>query len=274
MKFLGSFSRLLIPVFVAAILIFSCKKENSGILTDAEELQANVISSESDAEATIVFNGLFDDVMGSDLSKIEGLQVGCTGIFGLNSFGNTSTGGNTGRGDSLPSCASVTVLHLNSTSIFPIKITTEFSASGCLCNDGHVRKGKIISVFTDRLSAPGAVATTTFDNFWIDSIHVEGTHTIANNSASLTTAQIYTVDVDSKLTKTNGNYSEWHTHYVLTQTTVIGYLIQYVTQTYEFKIFPGSAFGKVKRNDVLVSWRAEIIEPLVKRYNCRWISKG
>src|SRR5437016_6290612 len=111
MKTLGSCLRLLIPVFVAAILIFSCKKENSGRLTDAEEKDANFISSDADAEATIVFNGLFDDVMGANLSRNEGLQVGCTGIFGLNSIGNTSTGGSTGRGDSLPPCATVTVLH-------------------------------------------------------------------------------------------------------------------------------------------------------------------
>jgi hypothetical protein len=273
MKILGSFLRVQIVVFVAAILIFSCKKETSGRLTDAEERQANFISSDADAEATIVFNGLFDDVMGANLTKNEGLQTGSTGIFGVNSIGNTSIGGSTGRGDSLPSCASVTIFHLNTVG-FPIKIITEFSASGCLCNDGHVRKGRIISIFTDRLSAPGAVATTSFDNFWVDSIHVEGTHKITNTSASGTTAQIYTVDIDSKLTKTNGNYSEWHNHYVLTQTDGITYPIQFAYQTYGFKIFPGSAFGKVKRNDVLVAWRAEVIEPLVKRYNCRWISKG
>src|SRR5258706_15800826 len=127
MKILGCFSRSLIPLFVAAIVIFSCKKENSGILTEDEERQANFISSDADAEATIVFNGLFDDVMGANLTKNEGLQIGSTGIFGVNSIGNTSTGGSTGRGDSLPSCASVTVFHLNSIG-FPIKIITEFSA--------------------------------------------------------------------------------------------------------------------------------------------------
>ena len=273
MKILGSFSRSLISLFIAAILIFSCRKENSGRLTEDEERQASFISSDADAEATTVFNGLFDDVMGANLTKNEGVQIGSTGIFGLNSIGNTSTGGSTGRGDSLPSCATVTIFHLNSTG-FPIKIITEFSSSGCLCNDGHVRKGKIIMVFTNRLSAPGAIATTTFENFWIDSIHIEGTHTITNTSTGSTTAQVFTVNVDSKLTKTNGNYSEWHTHYVLTQYEGIGLPVQYASQTYGFKIWPGSASGKVRRNDVLVAWRAEVIEPLVKRYNCRWISKG
>src|SRR5678815_4352463 len=99
MKILGSFLRVQIIVFVAAILIFSCKKEMSSRLTDAEERQANFISSDADAEATIVFNGLFDDVMGANLTKNEGLQTGSTGIFGVNSIGNTSIGGSTGRGD-------------------------------------------------------------------------------------------------------------------------------------------------------------------------------
>jgi hypothetical protein len=271
MKILGSFPKLLIPVFVAAILIFSCKKEKSGRLTDDEETQASFISTESDAEATAVFNGLFDDVMGANNVKNEiGLSGPSTGIFGLNTTGNLPSGSNTSRGDSLPSCASVTVLHLSSTSTFPVKIITEFSASGCLCNDGHVRKGKIISVFTNRLSEIGAIATTTFESYWVDSIHVEGNHSISNTTANLTSALQFTVDLDTKLTKTNGNYTEWHSHYVMTKFEGLN--------TYPlsqgFKIWPGSAWGKVRRNDILAAWRAEVTEPLVKRYNCRWISKG
>jgi hypothetical protein len=40
-----------------------------------------------------------------------------------------------------------------------------------------------------------------------------------------------------------------------------------------FKV-TGAATGRVKRNDLIVGWRSEITEPLMKRFNCRWISKG
>jgi hypothetical protein len=267
MKSRGSTKILISILILGALFIVSCKKE----LSSQDELTANIVSSESDAEATSVFNGVFDDVMGADIVKNEGGLTG-TGIFGLNSISSIPTGGSTSRGDTLPSCSSVTIAHLN-TNFFPVKITIEFSANGCLCNDGHTRKGKIIMTYTNKLSLPGSTATTTFENYWIDSIHVEGTHTITNTSTSTTTAQIYAIDVNSKLSKLNGDYNEWQCHYVMTQTEAIGYPIQYVQQ-YVFRISPGSATGKTRRNNVLTSWRADIIEPLIKRYNCHWISKG
>lgn len=271
MKILSGLSRFFIPVFIAALIIISCKKENSGVLTADEETQASFVSTESEAEATGVFNGLFDDVMGSNNVKIEtNLQGPALGIFGVNQIGNSLGGSSTARGDSLPSCASVTVIHLNTSTFFPVKIVTEFSAAGCTCNDGHVRSGKIISVFSNKLSEPNAVATTTFENYWIDSIHVEGTHTITNTTASITSPLQYTVDVNTKLTKTNGNYTEWQTHYVMTKFE--GLTAYPLSQG--FKIWPGNASGKVRRNDILTAWRAVITDTLIKRYNCHWISNG
>src|SRR5438876_1193511 len=112
MKIRGSITNKLLVsgLVIAAITIFSCKKELS--LTDAQELQANITSSESDAEAEDLFNGVFDDVNGENNVKNETGLPG-TGIFGFTSIGTQPTGGNTGRGDSLPQCATVTILHLN-----------------------------------------------------------------------------------------------------------------------------------------------------------------
>ena len=36
----------------------------------------------------------------------------------------------------------------------------------------------------------------------------------------------------------------------------------------------GNASGKVKKNDLAVAWKAEISDPLIKKFTCRWISKG
>jgi len=50
----------------------------------------------------------------------------------------------------------------------------------------------------------------------------------------------------------------------------------FVTNTPLDDIFriEGNARGKVKRGNLLVLWESNITEPLVKRFNCRWIIKG
>jgi hypothetical protein len=55
--------------------------------------------------------------------------------------------------------------------------------------------------------------------FYIDSIKVEGTHKITNSSSQITTqlSRQFTVDVNGKLSKPNGNYTEWTSHKVITQ---------------------------------------------------------
>jgi hypothetical protein len=263
MKLLNSPYRLIyaLAVFVA-IISFSCKKEQS--LTAQDEDQANLVSTESDAEAEIVFNGIFDDVMGVNND---------VGLAGTGIFGRMAPGGNgqTARGDTAPSCTVVSVVHLSSTATFPLKITIDFG-SGCLGHDGHLRKGKIITTYSSRLIYPGTTANTEFVNFYIDSIHVEGTHSTTNTvSTGNQYIQKYAIDDNIKLSKPSGNYTEWHSHKDLIQTD--GYL----TPTYPFDdVFSitGNANGKVKKDNMAVIWNSVITDPLVKKYTCRWISKG
>ncbi|MBL0268925.1 MAG: hypothetical protein IPP99_09740 [Chitinophagaceae bacterium] len=40
-----------------------------------------------------------------------------------------------------------------------------------------------------------------------------------------------------------------------------------------FKI-EGTAYGRVKRGNLLVRWESSITEPLIRRFTCRWIVKG
>jgi len=260
MKILSSPARLLTAIFLfAAFIIFSCKKEISQTLSPQEEEQANVNSTGSDAEAESLFNGVFDDIMG--VNNVVGLSG--AGIFGRSAVSNGP--GNVARIDSAPPCL---IIHSSGTT-FPVTITYDFGTTGCICGDGHARRGKIITTYTNRLTIPGASATTQFEDFYNDSIHVENTTThVITNTGSLDTLK-YTVEVHAKLTRINGNYSEWQSRKIITRISpnVIASLQDY------FRV-EGSASGRVKRNDLLVGWRSEIIEPLMKRFGCRWISKG
>lgn len=232
------------------LIISSCQKENSQNGTEEEqEIAASRASSESESEAEIVFNGIFDDAMGVN----DEVGVGGTGVFGR-----------------LNVCPTVTITRLNPPDLFPVKIVMDFGANGCVGQDGHFRKGKVITIYTNRLLVPGAIATTTFDGFYFDSTKVEGTHKITNTSASNTTRQFTVVITNAKLTKPNGNFIEWNSEKVITQMEGLNTPIPLDDI---FKIEGGSR-GVVKRGPLLVGWQSTILEPLVKRFNCRWIVRG
>ncbi|MBI5856376.1 MAG: hypothetical protein HZB42_01900 [Sphingobacteriales bacterium] len=246
---------VILSLFFGLLMIVSCTKERSQSGSDDEqEITASQVSGESDAEAEIIFNGIFDDAMGvSDEVGMAG-----TGIFGR-----------------VNACPTVTVVHLNPPSVFPIKVILDFGPNGCVGNDGHLRKGKIIIVYTNRLVYPGASATTVFEGFYFDSVHVEGTHKITNTTNPVNTTPAhprqFTVDViNAKLSFPNGNFTEWNSHKVITQFEGQG---TNDPRDDQFKV-EGSAYGKVKRGALLVVWESNIIEPLIKRFNCRWIVKG
>lgn len=262
-------ARLLTAIFLFVILlIFSCKKETSGTLTSQDEEQANITATQSDAEAENVFDGLFNDVLGVN----KDVAMGGTGIFGRNASGSYEPSYLNGRIDNtsqLPPCLTVTIEH-TTTNTFPVQIILDFGSTGCLANDGHWRKGKILITYSNRLIYPGATATTAFQDFYVDSIHVENwTLLKIANTGSQDKLQ-FQVDIDGKLSKPNGNYSEWHSSKTIKQ------IYGYVTSSPLDDVFAieGSANGKVKRNDLIVAWEAQITKPLVKKFTCRWISDG
>ncbi|HET9825402.1 MAG TPA: hypothetical protein VFP87_08710, partial [Chitinophagaceae bacterium] len=206
MKIVGIPTRVLTAIFLLApFIIFSCKKETSGTLTPQDEEQVNVVATQSDAEAENVFDGVFNDVLGVN----KDVAMGGTGIFGRNMAGSYGPSYLNGRIDNVPSCLNVTIEH-TTTNTFPIQIILDFGSTGCLANDGHWRKGKIIITYSNRLLYPGATATTAFQDFYIDSIHVENWTALRIANAGTQDKLQFQVDIDAKLTKPNGNYSEWH----------------------------------------------------------------
>ena len=241
---------VVITFLFSLLLLVSCKKETSQSGSEAQQQQdASMVSSESDAEAELVFNDVFDDAMGVND------DVGIEGVGTLNR---------------LNPCYTITITHPNPPAAFPLKIVIDFGTTGCRGLDGHVRRGKIVNYYTGRLLYPGSIAYTTFDGFYVDSIKVEGTHRIANTSTSNTVRQ-FTVDVvDAKLTRPSGDFVEWNNHKVITQ--MEGFLT--IAALDDIFRIEGTSYGKVKRGNLLVAWESAIAEPLIKKYSCRWIIKG
>ncbi len=244
---------LTLSLFFGLLMIVSCQKENSRNGTeDQQEMEASKVSGESDTEAEIIYNGIFDDAIGVN----DEVGIGGTGVFGR-----------------VSACPDVTIIRLNPPDLFPVRVILDFGANGCVGNDGHLRRGKIVTEYTGRLLVPGSMATTEFVGFYFDSIKVEGVHKIKNTSPTQNNppARQFTVDViNGKLTRPSGNFIEWNSHKVITQTEGLGTIIPLDDI---FKV-EGSAHGKVKRGALIVLWESAITEPLVKRFNCRWIVRG
>ena len=260
-------SWLTLSLAILYILVLNgCTKENSGSGTDAQEEEVSMVSSESDAEAEMIFNGIFDDAMGVN----DEVGMAGTGIFGRTSFGGTTGTNETARPNA---CFTVTVTHPNNTP-FPVRVVIDFGNVPCMGPDGHTRRGKIISEYTNRLILPGAIGVTTFEDFYFDSIKVEGKHKITNTSTALNTppTRSFKVEViEARLLKPNGNFIEWNSTKNITQ--IEGLITPDFPRDDVFRI-EGHSRGRAKRGSLLVAWESNVIEPLIKRFLCRWIVKG
>lgn len=256
-----SLRRLTTGFVFASLLVMGCKKDqsNSSESLAQEEEQAAVYMAESETESETTF----DDVQNNVLGVNAELGFGGAGIFS-----RTAETNSVAKLDSMPSCVRVTISPLQPNS-FPKTVVMDFG-TGCRSH-GHLRSGKITTVYTGRLIDAGKSATTTFDNFKIDSVAVEGTHRITNTTAAGANQRQFKIEVSNgKLTRPNGDYQERNATQVHTQ--IEGNAT--VSPADDIFRITGNSNGKVKRGPRVVSWKSEVLEPLLKKFTCRWISKG
>lgn len=266
MKLSFTLPQLITSAFIFSLLtIGSCSKEKSSG-NDQEQQDASLTSAQSDSQGEMAFNEVFDDAMGVN----NDVGMAGTGVFGR---GESTDGYN--RLDSLPPCATVTIVHASTSTFFPVRITIDFGTAGCIRPaDGHSRKGKIIIDYSNRLTLPGAAATITLDNFYIDDTKIEGTATITNTSSPNSTppSRQFTVDVtNGKLSTADGNYVEWNSHKTITQTQGLSTLLYPKDDVFQIE---GSANGRAQKGNLLVAWQSTITSPLIKNFECRWIVQG
>ena len=267
MKMYNSLTKSIgVTLVVLSILFVACKKDNGSSGSNVDQTTFANSTAESDAEAQVVFNDVFDNVVGTND------EVGMTGV-GVVGAANNSNNGNIIAGingsDSLSPCFTITVTRLNPPDKFPVQIVVDFG-TGCTGRDGRTRKGKIVTVYTNRLVVPGAKATTTFGGYFVNDIQVEGTHIIENTSTS--DKRIFHVQViGAKLTKANGNYTEWSSDKTIEQTDGLG------TPFWPFDdVFTvnGQANGTLHRGTEFMEWSHIITKPIIKKFACRWIVQG
>lgn len=239
------------------LLFTSCKKEGS---TTAQDETAITESTESNSEAETAFDDVFDNTMG--IGSETGEDLGITGSVGI--YGRMEGGDYTGRIDS-NRCFTVTVVP-QQPGVFPKTVTIDFG-SGCLGHNGKLRKGKIITVFTGKMRVPGSKATTTFDGYKVDSLAITGTHEVINNSTS-SNLSFTTRVIEGKLSWDSGRWVKWSNTRTVTQLEGNGTPFWPLDDIFSVT---GAGRGENSRGK---SWGHEVIEPLMKKFTCRWISKG
>jgi hypothetical protein len=254
----------LLAILTLTFTFIACNKENSGEGTPEQEEAASVASSESDGEAEAMFSDVFDDVMGVNAD----VALGGTGVFGRTMATNTDGTDATAR---ITACPDVTITLLSPPALFPKRIVLDFGTGCTSTRDGRTRRGKIVIVYTNRLTVPGAMATTTFDGYYVDSVKVEGTHKITNVAEVNALAKKWKVEViGGKLSFPSGDFTEWNRTNIITQIEGIS-----ATNVRDWVLkVEGYGSGHTRRHGIIVAWNAEIIDPLIKRFNCRWIVRG
>ncbi|MCU0387035.1 MAG: hypothetical protein MUE71_00330 [Chitinophagaceae bacterium] len=233
----------------------ACQKDNSETTAVSREETENLtLASEEDAIADLIFTEIHEQ----ELGMLD--DLGMPGI-GLN---DEQVGLDTaGR------CLKITITPRDP-GVFPKTFVFDYG-DGCKGRDGRVRKGKMITVYSNPMVKPGATAVTTFDNFHVEGIKVQGRHTTKNNSTS--TVRIFTRTVqDGKLTFPNNRgvaiWSGTHTNKQIAGLGTPGFPLDD-----EFEI-TGGARGVFENASKRIEWSRVIIEPLYKTFKCRWVSKG
>lgn len=255
-----------LTIFTMLVVFSACKKQDTSTGTEGQEEFA-AATAQSDAAAEVVFDDVFDNVMGVNSE----VGIGGTGVFGREIVSTGTTNGSTNRLDGMDSvpCYAVAVSQLSTANRFPLQIVIDFGA-GCTGKDGITRKGKIIVVYTGKLTIPGNSATATFDGYYIGNIRVEGTHKTTNTSIQ-DKKSFTTVVSNAKLSQSGGNYIQWNSEKTITQTE--GMATPFIAIDDAFNI-TGQANGSVQADNKYFQWSATITAPLLKRFACRWISKG
>jgi hypothetical protein len=225
--------------FALAIIAFACnKKEKAEVDIETQTSVDNSIAEQAFVEIVPVVNQI-----------------------GVNEPGVNKTDTNTINF----SCAKYTIT--GDTANFPsggtVTITIDYGTAGCMDNDGRVRKGKIIAVFNNKWNVDGATANITLENYSVGNLNYTGSMLLTRNNA---TTLSYAV---SNAKCTDGTFTiSYECNKTIEKIQGASTDSIWIDDVYKFT---GTSSG-VNRNGK--SYTTKIVEPLIKKNNCKWIDTG
>lgn len=237
--------KLLIVLTVSALTfgLFSCKKSDD---TATDEIETTFSMSADQATAD---NMTEDD---NDVMMSVAEEQNLTGGFTAGPAPTTN--------DFI--CATVTVTPQNG---FPKTIVIDFG-TGCTSPNGVHRSGIIQVVISDSLRRPGSTAVMTFQNYYVNYFHKEGTITWTNTSTVGTRSWRREI-VNGKITAPGGR---WWLHNGIKDIVQTG---GSNTPQHIDDIFSITGHSTVINSNG-VSRTATITQALQKKVSCHWIDTG
>lgn len=230
--------------FLLSLAVIGCSKDDS-------------TSSSSTEDATV--NAKIDDAT-DDVSKIVDDQS--------NRQENASRGTADAPASFLPSCATVTLTTTETTWTRVV----DFGTEGCAMPNGNILKGKIIISGSKNFDLPSLTISYGFENFYHNSILVEGNRTVVrtkeSTAAQATIHPVATMSLNMSLTFPNGNvYTRVGTR---VREMVEGFTTPMIWTDNVFSI-SGNWSTSFPNGGSQVS---TITSPLLLKMTCNHISKG
>jgi hypothetical protein len=159
------------------------------------------------------------------------------------------------------SCAVVT----EDSETFPKTITVDYG-DGCIDLHGRTKSGKIFIHLTDELINIGATRTVTFENYFINSIQIEGSRTTTNLGPNSSDQPTFNRIIDVAITS---NGSTFQRDCIETITWISGF----ETDECGDNVLSIDGYGSITRPNGVVVPR-NITTPLTVDFSCGYITYG
>jgi hypothetical protein len=168
--------------------------------------------------AAVVMGGLFlssceqtdEQLTKADSDAVQAI-LGITDLYNTDDAEEaTSTNGTKSELEN-PGCFELIVNENEDGVFWPRSWTLDFGTDGCESFNGVYRQGMIHVTITDNWRNEGSLRTITFEDFYVDTVHLEGVKTIENtglnDAGNMTWVRKMT---DGKLTYQDGTTNTWN----------------------------------------------------------------
>jgi hypothetical protein len=147
-------------------------------------------------------------------------------------------------------------------------ITIDWGSINCECNDGKIRRGKIVTTFTGSYYAQGTVITHTPVNYYVNNNKIEGTKTVTNMGLNGSGQPYYNVVVDGAVYLATNEVINYVSNRV--RTFVAGYTtpLNFWDDEYDITL---TSTAEVIGGD---SYVAQTSTPLHVKIGCAYVTKG
>jgi len=239
--------RLVLIASISSLVLFSCRRDKK------EEEQPSPIDNETQsASNNALAEGIYNDVHNMSDQAVND--------------GNLTTYKIAGSLEDMALTCVDTIIRDTVSS--PRRTIIDFGTDNTICQDGKVRKGKIIISHTGRYRDSATVITTTFDEFFVNNNKVMGTKTVTNKGRNSLGQPTYTINVNGSILLANGTGTlTWSS--ARTRVWTQGYNTLFWND--DVYSITGSASGTTAAGK---SFDMQITTALIKQIGCRHFVSG